>query len=165
MLLHVLPTIMYTVMTGKRSRGAEGAWRGVTFCPCGRALRLEHLWRPFPAFRRLALRTAIPSPMRWLICLGVVAIVSACAERGPTESIDHRVSADRSAGDTSGVTVSDTRPNQSLRGATLDVRISGTGFDQGSTVQFGIDGVPSDDVVTNSVTVLSSTQLIANVTI
>ena len=99
---------------------------------------------------------------RSFVALGV-AVVGACNESAPTAPPDLGVRAARVSTDS--VTVSATKPNKSLRGTTLDVRIFGTGFTQGSTVQWGIDSVPTSEVVTNSVTVLSSTQLVANITI
>lgn len=108
---------------------------------------------------RIGLSTSIP----WLVGL-TVGIAAACTEPGPTESASPSVRESRAPRD-SGPTVTATKPDRSLRGVTLDVRVFGSGFDQGSTAQWAIDGVPTDQVVTNSVTVISSTQLIANITI
>ena len=107
------------------------------------------------------MRSQSPLPVRRLIA--VVVLTAACQEPIPTEVPSRDVLAARSVADAPTVTA--TKPSQSLRGVTLDVRVFGSGFGQGSTAQWAIDGVPADQVVTNSVTVLSSTQLIANITI
>lgn len=109
------------------------------------------------------MRIQSPLPVRLLAVVVALTIAAACQEPIPTEVPAREVQAARNVGD--GPTVTATKPSKSLRGVTLDVRVFGTGFDEGSTAQWAIDGVPTDQVVTNSVNVLSSTQLIANISI
>jgi uncharacterized membrane protein len=96
--------------------------------------------------------------------VGVALTIAACSEVSPTAVPDLARREARSGGDSVPV-VSSVKPNKSLRGTTLDVRVFGSGFDQGSTVQLALDGVATDEVVTNSTTYVNSHELIANVTI
>jgi hypothetical protein len=61
--------------------------------------------------------------------------------------------------------VSGTDPAGAPQDTTLDVEVSGSGFDDGSTVQLTLDSVPTDKVRTNSTRYRNSKTLIANITI
>lgn len=86
---------------------------------------------------------------------------SGCADRSPTVPTI-RAAAGGSSG---GLSVTATDPDSATRDTTLDVVVSGSGFDQGSVAQWAIDSVPSAKVRTNSTTYVSSKKLIANITI
>jgi len=62
-------------------------------------------------------------------------------------------------------TVDSTDPSSAPQGTTLDVRVFGADFDDGSSVEFLLDLAPTTKVRTNSSTFLNSTELVANVTI
>ncbi|HYN81402.1 MAG TPA: hypothetical protein VES88_07870 [Gemmatimonadaceae bacterium] len=96
-----------------------------------------------------------------------LALISACVEPGPTETFDPQLRAARPSGggSTTGPTVKSTSPSSSVRDVTLDVRVLGSGFDQGSKAEWAIDGVPSPKVITNSTRFVNSGELVANITI
>jgi hypothetical protein len=56
-------------------------------------------------------------------------------------------------------------PPSATQDTTLDVHVLGSGFDDGSSVAFTINGVPRTKVHTNSVTFVSGTELIPYVTV
>ena len=67
---------------------------------------------------------------------------------------------------TTGPTVTSTFPKSGPKGQTLDVRVYGTGFTDGATATWALRGVADPSKVrTNSTTLVSSTELIANITI
>lgn len=61
--------------------------------------------------------------------------------------------------------VSGTDPTGAPQDTTLDVEVSGSAFDDGSTVQLTLGGAPTEKVRTNSTRYRNSRTLIANVTI
>jgi probable HAF family extracellular repeat protein len=64
-----------------------------------------------------------------------------------------------------GPTVKAAIPDSATVDTTLNVRVLGSGFDQGSRANWAFKGVPSAKVVTNSTQFVSSTELVANITI
>jgi hypothetical protein len=64
-----------------------------------------------------------------------------------------------------GPAVTSADPSDSPRGVTLDVKVNGSGFSAGADVKFRLAGVDDPKVRTNSTTFVSSSQLVANVTI
>lgn len=56
-------------------------------------------------------------------------------------------------------------PNVAPQDTTVDIEVSGSGFDAGSQVELGLAGVPSSEVKTNSTKVVNSKRLVANITI
>jgi hypothetical protein len=64
-----------------------------------------------------------------------------------------------------GPTVATVDPAYAAQGVTLDVRVVGTGYDQGSMVQLEVGGVPAAGIITNSTHYVSSTELVANLTV
>lgn len=66
---------------------------------------------------------------------------------------------------TTGVSVKATSPSSAPQNVTLDVQISGSGFDPGSSAQWLLNGSPDPRVKTNSTQFVSSSSLIANLTI
>ena len=64
-----------------------------------------------------------------------------------------------------GPTVKSTAPDSGTVDSTMIVHVFGSGFDAGSRAQWALNGVPSSKVVTNSTQFVSSTELVANITI
>lgn len=95
-----------------------------------------------------------------------VALFTACADPGRLPTAATVASAGANAAKVpSGPTVTATDPAESVRDTTLDVRVLGSGFDNGSSADFLLNGVPDPKVVTNSTRFVSSTEVVANVTI
>ncbi len=65
----------------------------------------------------------------------------------------------------SGPTVSSTAPDFSARGTTIDVRVLGSGFDNGTQAAFLRGGIADPKVVTNSTRFVSSSEVVANITV
>ena len=65
----------------------------------------------------------------------------------------------------SGPTVKSTAPDTATIDSTLDVHVFGSGFDVGSSAQWALNGVPTGKIVTHSTLFVSSTELVANITI
>ncbi|HZI99660.1 MAG TPA: hypothetical protein VFD22_03280 [Gemmatimonadaceae bacterium] len=65
----------------------------------------------------------------------------------------------------SGPTVKSTFPSSAPQNITLDVSITGSGFEPGSVAQWMLNGVPDPRVTTNSSVVVNSTSMTANITI
>jgi hypothetical protein len=61
--------------------------------------------------------------------------------------------------------VDEADPPSAPQDTTLDVRVLGSNFDDGSTVEYTIDGVPQAQVRTNGVTFVNESELVSNVTI
>jgi uncharacterized membrane protein len=61
--------------------------------------------------------------------------------------------------------VKSTAPDTATIDSTLDVHVFGSGFDVGSRAQWALNGDPTGKVVTNSTHFVSSTELVANITI
>jgi len=61
--------------------------------------------------------------------------------------------------------VKSTNPTSGPRNSTLDVTVSGSGFSAGSRAEFALDEVPGPGVRTNATQFVSSTTLVANITI
>ena len=110
------------------------------------------------AWHSLLTRTAV-APL-----LVLAAFTVSCREAG--EPTAPGVQAAR-AGDNDGgsPTVSSVVPGSSERGVTLDITVNGSGFDSGSVARLERQGVPSAKITTNSTTYVTSTNLIANITI
>jgi hypothetical protein len=64
-----------------------------------------------------------------------------------------------------GPTVTATSPDTAVQDTTLDVQVSGSGFDAGSQAQWLLNGVADPRVRTNSTRYVSRSSLIANITI
>jgi len=62
-------------------------------------------------------------------------------------------------------TVTATAPDTAVQDTTLDVQVSGSGFDVGSTAQWLLAGVADTTVKTNSTRYVSHSSLVANITI
>ena len=96
------------------------------------------------------------------LTVSAVLLLSACADREPTLP---PISAAAGGGGSGGPAVTATVPDSATQDTTLDVVVSGSGFDQGSQAQWAIAGVPSAKVRTNSTQFVTPKKLIANITI
>jgi hypothetical protein len=91
-----------------------------------------------------------------------VSLVLACSDSstiGPDPSPSFAKAA------ATGPAVTAASPAAAPQGTTIDVQISGSGFDNGSTARWLRNGTPDSRVRTNSTRYVSSTLLIANITI
>jgi len=94
---------------------------------------------------------------------GLLLLIVACTEPRATEP---EAVGSAMARAPSGPAVSAASPNNSPRDTTLDVQVTGSGFDQGSRVDLALAGVLDPvNVHTNSTRFVSSTALVVNVTI
>jgi uncharacterized membrane protein len=100
---------------------------------------------------------------RALVLAGILAGLTACAE--PLTTAPEADAPAFAKGGGSGPKVTSTSPGRAAPGTTLDVRILGSGFDDGTQATFGIDSVPGADIVTNRTTFVSSGELVANITV
>ena len=98
-----------------------------------------------------------------LLLIGFLAF-SGCTDTAPTGPSPSAIALARSAGGT-GPTVKSTVPDSATVDTTLNVRVLGRGFDAGSRADWAFKGVVSDKIVTNSTQFVSSTELVANITI
>ena len=107
------------------------------------------------------------APTLTLLRLGVIAgltLLLACAD-SPTEtvSVDGVVQLAKPGG--GGPTVDAAQPNAAPPDITLDVRVFGSGFDNGSQARWLLSGVAANKIRTNSTNFVSKSELIANITI
>src|SRR5689334_22063924 len=95
----------------------------------------------------------------------VVAVISliGCSEASDTPTASSFNP--RFAKAPAGLTVQAASPSAAPQNATLDVQISGTGFATGSNAEWLLNGQPDSRVKTNSTRFVSSTSLVANITI
>ncbi len=103
-----------------------------------------------------------------LLMVGLLALW-ACTDNAPPSAplVIQPASAARNGGGPAGggPTVKSTAPDTATVDSTLSVRVFGSGFDVGSHAQWALNGVPSSKVVTNSTQFVSSTELVANISI
>jgi hypothetical protein len=104
-----------------------------------------------------------------LLRLGSGAFLTLLALACTAPSIDERMLAPDAASSAkapAGVSVSSTRPAYAGRDTTIDIRVFGSGFAAGAQATWRLHGVADPARVrTNSTTYVSSTELIANITI
>lgn len=91
-------------------------------------------------------------------------VFSACTDRALTGPSPSEAALAKSGG-ANGPTVKSTIPDSATVDTTLNVRVLGSGYDQGSRANWAFKGVVSDKIVTNSTLFVSSTELVANITI
>jgi hypothetical protein len=94
----------------------------------------------------------------------LVLLVLACAE--PGSGPDTATAPSLAKGGGASPTISSADPTWTTQDTTIEVRVFGSGFDNGSRADWAIDGVvvPAQ-VVTNSTRFVSSGELVANITI
>jgi len=93
-------------------------------------------------------------------CLALLMAWYACADQPVPTAPNFKPAA---GSDT--VVVDSTVPDNGPLGATMDVRVLGSGFTRGSQAEFALDGIVGADVVTNSTRYVKATELEANITI
>jgi len=110
-------------------------------------------------------RVSLPGSFRQfrLLLIGFLAF-SACTDRAPTGPSPSGIALAVGGGG-QGPTVKSTDPDTATVDTTLNVRVFGSGYDQGSRANWAFKGVVSDKIVTNSTQFVSSTELVANITI
>ncbi|MBM4188054.1 MAG: hypothetical protein FJ206_12180 [Gemmatimonadetes bacterium] len=92
----------------------------------------------------------------------VALMAAGCHE--PTGQTEAVLSTARAAGSAT-PTVTTFNPKEAMQDTTLDVFVTGTGYDASSSVTLLLNGKSSTKVKTNSTTLISSTDLVVNVTI
>jgi probable HAF family extracellular repeat protein len=110
------------------------------------------------------------SAVRRIATVISVLLTVGCSSELPTEGADLEIRAAKggsTGGSTkgSGIVVGGAIPNAAKRSTTLDVRIIGSGFDRNLVAKWAIDSVVTSDVVVNSTRFVSSTELVANITV
>ena len=109
--------------------------------------------------KRPQVRPSLP-PFAVLACL---LLLVACGE-SPTQAPTVDASVQLAKGGKDPV-VNGAVPSDGAQGVTLDVRVLGSGFDNGSNARWLIQGGGTPDVTTNSTTYVSNSELVANITI
>ncbi len=99
----------------------------------------------------------------WIVVPILTAFAAACVEDQPAEPTVTDVSLAKGGGG-GGPAVDDTEPPGAPQGKTLDVRVFGSRFDQGSRAAFTLDGIPGK-VHTNSTRFVNRSELVSNITI
>jgi len=99
-----------------------------------------------------------------LLILGFLTF-SACTDSAPPSAPSPSGVALARSGGGNGPTVKSTDPDSATVDTTLNVRVIGSGYDQGSRADWAFKGVVSEKIVTNSTEFVSSTELVANITI
>lgn len=92
----------------------------------------------------------------------LLAGLLSCQPDGPTEPAITGVSLARGG---PGPNVQEADPPSAPQDITLDVRVLGSGFDDGSEATWTLDGVPQPEVRTNATRFVSGNELVANITI
>jgi probable HAF family extracellular repeat protein len=111
-------------------------------------------------------RFAVRPIKAFLMGAATIAAFVACSDSESKLTSPDAPSSVRSARTTStGPTVKSTLPSSAPQNVTLDVQITGSGFEAGSTAKWLLNGVEDLRVKTNSTTFVSSTSLVANITI
>ena len=111
------------------------------------------------------------SVMRRTLSVAAACLALACSSELPTEvaRVDIRAGKGGSTGGstkpTGGLTVGAALPREATQDTTLDVRVLGSGFARGMVARWAIDGVVTSNVVVNSTRFVSSTELVANITV
>ena len=101
-------------------------------------------------------------PNGWIaIGFSTLWLLTSCGE-GPTEVSGRRPQAAKAP---AGVTVTAATPDIGIQGTTLDVQVTGSGFDRGSRVDFTRDGVIDSKLHVNTTTYRTTGELVANVSI
>lgn len=109
--------------------------------------------------------------MRRTLTVAAACLALACSSDLPTEvaDVDIRAAKGGSTGGsgkpTSGITVGAALPREATQDTTLDVQILGSGFARGMVARWAIDSVVTSKVVVNSTRYVSSTELVANITV
>jgi len=111
-----------------------------------------------------------PSPARRTGAVRILSllVLAACSAEPPNSPDLEVPNAAKGAGGAGGPTVRSTSPDSGLRNTTLDVRVLGSGFDNGSKATWALAGDTANattKITTNSVRFVKSGELVANITI
>lgn len=107
-------------------------------------------------------------PRYWIVLLSCGSVISfeSCGREPIAAPVARAVGSVANLAKSSGaVAVSSTTPPFGDQGTTIDVHVFGSGFSAGAKATWLLNGVADDHVHTNSTTLVSSTELVANVTI
>jgi len=116
-----------------------------------------------PTRNPFSTRARFASPLTAMAVVAIAALV-ACSEPGPAASpFEPQFAAGGGGGPP--VRVNATDPTGAEQETTLDVRVLGSNFEDGSAATFTLGGVAPSRVHTNSTTFVSSGELVANITI
>ena len=91
--------------------------------------------------------------------------IAGCQQEGPAGPSVTEIRLAKGGGGGKGPKVDSTDPTSAPQNIRLDVRVLGSGFDEGSGVTLTIDGNPQAKVVTNSTRFVNESELVADVTI
>jgi hypothetical protein len=98
-----------------------------------------------------------------LMAAGLCALSVACGDAPTNVRLVDRPSLGKTP---AGPAVTSVSPSYARRGTTLDVHVFGSGFTAGAAAEWAIAGVPNAAKVrTNSTTVVSASELVANITV
>lgn len=100
---------------------------------------------------------------RLTTCIAILVSAACTAPTDATANNPPKLKLGKSSG--SSVTVTAAAPSSAVRDTTLDIQITGSGFDVGSRASFELHGVADQHVRVNTTTYVKSTQLTANITI
>ena len=111
--------------------------------------------------------TRVPLAIPYLCALASIVITGvSCGRDALAPTRDIAPSSLSAAGKPAGVAVSSASPSFGDRGTTVDVHVFGTGFTSGAEATWLLHGAADPSHVhTNKTTVLSSTELVANITV
>src|SRR5688572_27228607 len=85
----------------------------------------------------------------WVLpCALALAVVTGCERISAPTELPPIQAASGGGGKTASLTVKATQPSSAPRGATLDVRILGSGFDATAAVSFALNGTPAPKLIT-----------------
>lgn len=112
----------------------------------------------------------LTATIRRSLVAALACLALACSGDLPTETADIDIRAAKGGGSggsttTGGPIVSAAKPNAATRDTSLNVRILGSGFSRGMTAQWAIDSVVTSHVVVKSTRFVSSTELVASITV
>ncbi|MEP7327271.1 MAG: hypothetical protein ABI836_15070 [Gemmatimonadota bacterium] len=107
----------------------------------------------------IARRFIVPS----VLLTTLVTVFTACTESAITDQA--RNGPELAGGSLTQVTVTGATPSTAPTDTTVNIGITGSGFDRGSVVIFQVNGIPEPKLKVNSTKYSSSTSLVANVTI
>ena len=97
---------------------------------------------------------------------GAVVALGACADEPAAPGLDRDFRVVAAKPVAAAISVTSASPDSATQDTTLDVTVSGNGFESGATATWTLAGIEnSDEVRTNSTRFVSSRQLVANITI
>ena len=102
----------------------------------------------------------------WILVLAVGAALQSCQSPSADAPVTAPPTAPALARATGGPTVSAASPASARQGTiSLDVQVTGSGFDEGSRASWQLNGVTYPKIAVNSTRFVSSTSLVANISV